>query len=369
MGSLIVSYGGNTIHTSSADETFTLQTSGKYASDDITLTGTDVTSMTITYGGQTIDTGTGSFTHKLLTSGKLISGDIGVTASFAPQAEYFITFSSPSSFTIKPYRSKGWNGTLEYSTDKTTWATWTGANAISSVNNVLYLRGIGNTVLTGSSGAMNTRLDYTGSNITCSGNIETLLDYQTVANGQHPTMGNYAFYNGFGGAAISSVDQLIFPDISSTLPTYCFGYMFWGSSITTSPVLPAKKLGMGSYCYMFSGCSALATAPELPATTVADSTYKGMFQYCTSLNTIPAVRATQYKADTCTSMFEGCSNIKLSSTRTGAYQNAYRIPPSGTGTANYNSFSNMFKSTGGTLTGTPTINTTYYTSNTVIPAT
>ena len=63
-----------------------------------------------------------------------------------------------------------------------------------------------------------------------------------------------------------------------------------------------------------------------------------------------------------------CTNIKLSTTKTGEYQTAYRIPKSGTGTAATIALSNMFVNTGGTFTGTPEINTTYYlsTSNTIV---
>ena len=40
----------------------------------------------------------------------------------------------------------------------------------------------------------------------------------------------------------------------------------------------------------------------------------------------------------------------------------YRIPSSGVGTTAANALTNMFISTGGTFTGTPEINTTYYLS-------
>ena len=64
-------------------------------------------------------------------------------------------------------------------------------------------------------------------------------------------------------------------------------------------------------------------------------------------------------------MFENCTKIKLSSTQTGEYKIAYRIPSSGTGTdtAEANSLTGMFTGTGGTFTGTPSINTTYYLSS------
>lgn len=63
-------------------------------------------------------------------------------------------------------------------------------------------------------------------------------------------------------------------------------------------------------------------------------------------------------------MFQSCTKIKLSSTQTEEYTVEYRIPSSGTATTGTNSLNNMFAYTGGTFTGTPSINTTYYLSNT-----
>ena len=66
------------------------------------------------------------------------------------------------------------------------------------------------------------------------------------------------------------------------------------------------------------------------------------------------------------SMFNGCTKIKLSTTQTGEYQTPYRIPTTGAGTNVAYSLINTFANTGGTFTGTPEINKTYYTSNTVV---
>ena len=88
---------------------------------------------------------------------------------------------------------------------------------------------------------------------------------------------------------------------------------------------------------MFYGCTSLTTAPALPATTLAESCYECMFADCTSL--------------------------KLSETQGGEYQYAYRISMTGNGTTAKNALYFMFAHTGGTFTGEPTINTTYYTTN------
>ena len=228
-------------------------------------------------------------------------------------APLYLTFSSPSSFTLAVNdATKHWDGTLEYSTDTSNWSTWDGTTTLSSAtsgsDNVLYLRGIGNTVITGNKNSYKWVL--TGSNIACIGNIENLLDYETVKSGGHPTMANYC------------------------------------------------------YAYMFYGCTGLTQAPALPATTVAGYCYAYMFRGCTSLTQIPALPATVLKRDCYYDMFYGCTGLKLSSTQTGEYTQEYRIPSSGTGTTATNALVEMFTGTGGTFTGTPAINTTYYLSNT-----
>ena len=251
----------------------------------------------------------------------------------------YLSFLGNEDFTLKTYNTtKNWDGTLEYSTDTSTWSTWDGTE-ISSSGNKLYLRGTGNTVITGNSS--NYRFVFTGTSalkIACEGNIENLLYYETVSAGSHPTMADYCYY-----------------------------YMFEGcASLTTAPELPATTLTENCYGGMFSSCTSLTTAPALPATTLAEYCYQNMFYGCTSLTTAPALPATTLTNYCYFNMFNGCTNIKLSTTQTGEYQTAYRIPKSGTGTTAINALNNMFGNTGGTFKGTPSINTTYYTSNTVV---
>ena len=257
----------------------------------------------------------------------------------AEPREACLTFSSPSSFTLAVNdATKHWDGTLEYSTDKNTWTVWDGTTTLSSAtngsDNVLYLRGTGNTVITGNSS--NYKWVLTGSDIKCVGNIENLLDYATVESGAHPTMAYY-----------------------------CYRGMFQDcKALTQAPVLPATTVV--SYCYngMFLGCTGLTQTPALPATTLANFCYIGMFRGCTSLTQAPALPATTLTSGCYWGMFQGCTSLKLSTTQTGEYTVVYRIPTAGTGTTATNALSNMFTGTGGTFTGTPAINTTYYLSNT-----
>ena len=141
--------------------------------------------------------------------------------------------------------------------------------------------------------------------------------------------------------------------------------MFFGcTGLTQAPALPATTLA--DYCYqqMFSGCTGLAQAPALPATTLANYCYENMFKRCAALTQIPALPATTLANYCYRYMFDSCTSLKLSTTQTGEYTIAYRIPTTGTGTTATDALTDMFSNTGGTFTGAPAINTTYYLSNT-----
>ena len=149
-----------------------------------------------------------------------------------------LTFKGTKSFTLKTYNtSKNWDGTLQYSTDGSTWTTWDGVTTISSTSSspyVLYLRGTGNTYITGTNDA-NGRFQFTTTGtIDCIGRIDTLLDYQTVENSGTPTMASYCYYS-----------------------------MFYNcTSLTSAPALPATTLATYCYCFMFNGCTSLTTTPR-----------------------------------------------------------------------------------------------------------
>ena len=218
-----------------------------------------------------------------------------------------LTFTSLSPFTLEVYdHTKHWGGTLEWTDGVNNWAVWNGTTVLSASEGFLTLRGTGNSVITGTSDTF--RWSLTGNNIRCDGNIETLLDYATVAAGSHPQMGAHSFHA------------------------------------------------------LFYNCTSLTSAPALPATTLADSCYNSMFFNCTSLTAAPSLPATTL-ADYCYNyMFYGCTSLRMSQNQGGDYQYAYRIPTTGTGTAATFALFRMFSDTGGTFAGTPDINTTYYTT-------
>lgn len=359
----------------------------------------------------------------------------------------YLTFSSAAPFTISVNdATKHWDGALYYSTNAAAWIEWDGTTAIASEEHGgeqrVYMRGLGNRVITGDAIGYSEWV-LTGTDIRCNGNIETLLDYETVASGEHPSMGDYCYYRLFGSCAslttapdlpattltkgcyyrmfwyctnlttapalpateladycykdmfVNCISLTTAPALpATTLASSCYYEMFWNCiSLTTAPALPATTLTHGCYGGMFSDCTSLATAPALPATELADRCYQYMFSGCTSLTTVPALPATtlavrcyEYMFFGCTNlttvpalpattlavscyekMFMGCAKIKLSAAQTEEYPTAYRIPVSGTGIGggSYSS-TDMFENTGGTFTGTPEINTTYYTSNPVV---
>ena len=250
-----------------------------------------------------------------------------------------LEFTSPEVFSISAPQK--WDGKIEY-TNGSGWNTWDGIEITAGEiggNHYIYLRGIGNSKITGAyyNGG---KWNITGTDIACNGDIDLLLDYATVKNGKRPAMADS-----------------------------CYSYMFYGcTGLMTAPALPATTLANNCYKSMFYGCTGLTTAPALPATTLANNCYESMFRGCTGLTTAPALPATTIAAICYSYMFYGCTKIKLSYTASNAYTKAYRIPKSGTGTTKAYSMDKMFGNTGGTFTGTPEINTTYYldASNTIV---
>ena len=148
---------------------------------------------------------------------------------------------------------------------------------------------------------------------------------------------------------------------------FIFAKLFSGCTVlTTSPEL--KFTTLTSYCYywMFISCSSLTTAPHISATTLASNCCYGMFEGCTNLESLPILSATTLSTYCYTGMFNGCSKIKISDTQTWEYQTPYRIPSVWTWTYATSALNDMFYDTWWTKTWTILINTTYYTSNTLV---
>ena len=260
----------------------------------------------VKYNGVIIHTMSDGEHITLPTNGKVMAGDIEIE----PEAVGgpYLTFSSDAPFSIKYNTTKTWAGTLEGSSDKTTWTAITGSSDVitaaqSGAKYYAYLRGTGNVRITGS-GDYHFIITAT-SGVACNGDIRTLLDYNDPENA---TIGAYAF------------------------------------------------------ALLFKNCDKLTSPPSLPITTLKNYTYSNMFLGCTMLETLPKLPALEVINDSYAGMFNGCTNIKLSTTQDSTYKYPYRIPTEGTGSGDGN-LTDMFANTGGTFTGTPTVNTTYYTDH------
>ena len=248
-----------------------------------------------------------------------------------PNPTHFLTFSSPEPFTLSVNNAtKNWDGTLEYSTDKYTWTEWNGTTTLNSADNKLYVRGTGNSVISGGYGK---GWKLSGTAISCFGNIETLLDWQTVVQGTHPPMVSNCYEHMFFDCTslttppelpATTLTQKCYrymfsqctslttpPELPATeLADFCYENMFSDcTSLTTVPRLPATKLKFRCYYYMFSDCTSLTTPPELPATKLADSCYLGMFANCTSLTTPPELPVINLASNCYAYMLRGCTSL------------------------------------------------------------
>ena len=298
-----------------------------------------------------------------------------------------LTFSSDSEFTLSTAQN-GWDGTLYFSTDLKSWATWNGKQ-ISSSNGKLYLCGTGNTKITGDVD-YNDYNDYKWSlsgsqGIACNGNIENLLDYEAVARGEHPYMADGCYSYMFSDCtSLTSAPSLpattlagscysqMFSNCTgltsapslpaTTLADFCYSDMFRGcTGLTSAPSLPATTLAGWCYSKMFSSCTGLTSAPSLPATTLAKWCYRGMFAGCTSLTSAPSLPATTLAGGCYNWMFSGCTSLIISDKKTDDHPYEWRIPSVGDISELPDGWNeSMLSYTGGPFTSAPQANTTYY---------
>ena len=278
------------------------------------------------------------------------------------EVEPYVRFVSASARTITPkYTNSG--VTLQYSVDN--GASWTtissGSETTSSTEHWFRGQATGTKSLFTSTDVENTWTFSGDSDLKVYGNLNFLL-CDTLGDEVAPTtLGDFCYSLMFASCTSLTTP----PSLPATTLVYnCYSGMFAScTSLTTAPELPATTLA--DYCYsnMFYNCTSLTIAPSLPATTLVYNCYYNMFYGCTSLTTAPELPATTLGVDCYYNMFYGCTSFKVSSTKTGSYIYAWRIPTSGTGTTEMNWNISMLRDTGGTFTSDPTINTTYYVEN------
>lgn len=190
----------------------------------------------------------------------------------------YITFSADD---IQVFSMSYKVATLEYSVGNNDW-TELGTKSIIFGGNYGKLRLRGKSRI----GTIFSTISFaTKTEVVCSGDIRTLIDYKNFNN---VDTSKAVFNNLFFGCK-----QLVTaPELKlNKLADSCYIGMFSGcTSLSNAPELPAVELAKGCYCEMFSNCTSLRTVPYLPAKKLADYCYANMFRGCTSLVEIPQAK-------------------------------------------------------------------------------
>ena len=194
----------------------------------------------------------------------------------------YVTFKAEAEqkFKMTTYGGYSISG-LQYSVNGGDWKTVVAGGegvTFGGTNGDLRLRG---TNIKGTASGLNaySTITFTNDvNVTCTGDIRTLLDWR-----------NYSTVN-------------------TKNAKFC--KLFNGCSVLTSaPDLPATTLGYYCYFKMFEGCTSLTSAPELKATALADYCYFSMFRGCTSLTSAPKLTATELTYYCYSNMFYNCTKL------------------------------------------------------------
>ena len=197
---------------------------------------------------------------------------------------------------------------IEYSTDGSTWTTYTDAITLTNVGDKVSFRGNNATY----------KSTYKNAYFSCSdscyiyGNIMSLVNATEYATATTLTE-NYVFqqlfeYNTF----IKNHPHLDVLLPATTMTQLCYRAMFYGcTGLTRVPALPATTLARECYASMFNTCTGLTSVPEdlLPVTTLADFCYNSMFSSCSNLKNVPALPATTLANSCYGNMFYGCTGL------------------------------------------------------------
>ena len=167
---------------------------------------------------------------------------------------------------------------FEYSTDK--GANWTKfTTTVSGVafggETELWLRGKS---AKGTGTAMfdnYSTIAFSGTDdVTCTGDIRTLVDWENYATADTKDAGFSGLF--YECSALTSVPDLPATKLAKECYCFMFGYCT-GLKSVPAKLLPATELAEMCYAYMFFECENLATAPELPAKVLAERCYSAMF--------------------------------------------------------------------------------------------
>ena len=224
----------------------------------------------------------------------------------AEQIIRYVTFTAEAEQKFKMTTKKYTISGLQYSVNGGDWKDVEAGTEVpfGGTNGNLRLRGTNTNGTASGLNAYSTITFTNDVNVTCTGDIRTLLDWRNYSTVDTQKA---KFCNLFRGCtSLTAAPELK----ATTLADYCYSNMFRGcTSLTSAPELPATKLAYECYFGMFYGCKSLTDAPELKATTLADYCYSRMFYGCTSLTAAPELKATTL-ADGCYYiMFYGCTKL------------------------------------------------------------
>jgi hypothetical protein len=191
---------------------------------------------------------------------------------------------------------------LEYKLGDGNWEDATSGSSIST-GDVVKFRGEDRTGLFTTSISGNAWV-INGSDVTISGNLNALLDYNNPPSTIDANCFSYMFWN------CTSIKTFNATLPATTLGSDSYSTMFYGcTSLINAPTLPATTLTVACYTQMFQGCTSLVNVPELPSTTLSEYCYYSMFKGCTSLVNAPELPADTLVDNCYTSMFQGCGHL------------------------------------------------------------
>ena len=203
--------------------------------------------------------------------------------------------------------------TLQYSTDGSTWTSYTAGSDITLANGDKVMFKGTNTTFANSAASNNYSYFILEGDCYVYGNVMSLIsstDFASTTDFSASSSHNFCLLFRQCTTLYNHPDKcIVLP--ATTLTDYCYQGMFSGcTNLTATPDLPATMLANRCYYDMFYGCTGLTTAPAtLPATTLVFGNYERMFYNCTSLTTAPNLPAPTLMNSCYKQMFYGCSAL------------------------------------------------------------
>lgn len=190
----------------------------------------------------------------------------------------------------------GENNRTEYSTDGTTWQTYTAVGT-----NQVELTNVGDKIL-----FRGTKSSYNDAKIQCTedcyvyGNVMSLINKEGFATASAITSSQafQAIFKDNSNIYNHPTFEIVLP--ATTLTSQCYKQMFAGcKNITRAPSLPAATLQNDCYLSMFNGCTSLIKAPVLEATTLVSGCYSHLFYKCSSLTSVTCLATNGFEETDC----------------------------------------------------------------------